>query len=266
VNNLNNVQIYFYDPVAKNWSLLNVPIVTNSINNTASFVTSKAGLYVAVNGTNNNQVATSETPEQQNDLTTQPSPTPTPQAKKDTKKSPDFGLEIMNAIKSGNIFAKTVSDNTAKIGANITNTFITTFANIPFKFDFSPKNPFPVLGASTVNFGQLIATETSSRIKGLLGTLSDILTPEPTKIYGVRVIESTPTSMTVAWKTNQPANSKVNYGETLDFGQDVQSEEKLTDHKLTITGLKPNTTYVYEVMSHGKTYVYDAHHTFTTPE
>ena len=89
--------------------------------------------------------------------------------------------------------------------------------------------------------------------------------PEPTRIADVKVIKSTPTSMTVAWETNHPANGKVNYGLTADYGQDVQSDKRITQHEFTVTGLKPNTTYYYEVMSQNRNYVYDANHIFVTP-
>ena len=71
--------------------------------------------------------------------------------------------------------------------------------------------------------------------------------------------------MTITWETNHPANGKVNYGLTADYGQDVQSDKRITNHEFTVTGLTPNTTYYYEVMSQNRNYVYDANHTFTTP-
>ena len=71
--------------------------------------------------------------------------------------------------------------------------------------------------------------------------------------------------MTITWETNHPANGKVNYGLTADYGQDVQTDKRINKHEFTVTGLKPNTTYFYEVMSQNRNYVYDANHTFTTP-
>ena len=51
-----------------------------------------------------------------------------------------------------------------------------------------------------------------------------------------------------------------------DYGGDVKSDKRITQHEFTVTGLKPNTTYYYEVMSQNRNYVYDANHTFTTPK
>lgn len=89
---------------------------------------------------------------------------------------------------------------------------------------------------------------------------------EPTRITDVKVTKLDATSATISWTTNHPANGKVNYGTSLDYGLDVQSEKRVNRHEFTITDLKPGTTYFYEVMSHNNNYVYDAHHSFTTPE
>ena len=93
-----------------------------------------------------------------------------------------------------------------------------------------------------------------------------VLDSTPTQISEVKVEESSPTTMTITWKTNHLSTSKVNYGPTKDYGQDVQSNVKVHDHRVEITDLSPSTTYNYEVMSQGKNYVYDANHEFTTPE
>ncbi len=93
-----------------------------------------------------------------------------------------------------------------------------------------------------------------------------VMDSNPTQISELHVETSTPTSMVVTWKTNHLATSKVSYGPTADYGKDVQSTDKVHEHRVEITGLTPGTLYNYEVMSQGKNYVYDANHQFTTPE
>jgi hypothetical protein len=264
VNNLNNVQIYFYDPVAKNWSLLNVPIVTNSINNTASFVTQKAGLYVAVSGNPPQEISQNIAFPQENKSTPSaeignPTPVPTKIPVKTfqtinfiNSKMADFRMGIINVTQTGNTLFKDVGSKIAGI--------------IPFKDIFNQNKSDKVLAANTVDIINLIKNGPINHLGIMLANLGNSFIFNPTQISNVKVIASTPTSMTVAWKTNNPATSKVNYGETLDFGNDIQSNERVTDHKITIKNLKPGTTYVYEVMSQGTRYVYDAHHTFTTPK
>ena len=87
---------------------------------------------------------------------------------------------------------------------------------------------------------------------------------EPTKIYNLRIAEAGKDYVVIKWQTNHYANSKVNYGSTYDYGQDVQTTEKTKDHSIKIDNLEPGTTYYYEVMSQGKNYVFDARHEFRT--
>jgi len=92
------------------------------------------------------------------------------------------------------------------------------------------------------------------------------LIPGETEIANVASKVISPTSVQITWSTNHPANSKINYGETLDYGQDVRSTRRVINHELVIDNLKPNTRYFYEVMSQNKNYVYDAHHEFVTAQ
>ena len=88
---------------------------------------------------------------------------------------------------------------------------------------------------------------------------------EPTKISEVKVAVLSPTSAKITWITNHPANSKINYGESLSYGQDVQSEKRVRHHELVIEDLEPKTEYFFEVMSQNKGYIFDAWHAFETP-
>src|SRR3989344_5091610 len=54
---------------------------------------------------------------------------------------------------------------------------------------------------------------------------------EPTTISGVRVIEVGKDYAVIYWTTNHHATSKVNYGLTYDYGNDVSSNEKVKTHK-----------------------------------
>ncbi len=65
----------------------------------------------------------------------------------------------------------------------------------------------------------------------------------------------TETSVKITWKTSEPANSYVYYSsgladqeETPEF-QSIKKDEVVTDHEMTITGLKPDTKYDFYVAS-----------------
>lgn len=69
-------------------------------------------------------------------------------------------------------------------------------------------------------------------------------------ISDVQVINITPYSATVTWKTNEPANSTVNYGETESYEiGTVFDSSYVTDHSLDLVNLTPDTLYYFEVTS-----------------
>ena len=136
------------------------------------------------------------------------------------------------------------------IGNTVNNTINGTkngIASIAFAIGEKTQGISDRLGFSFVKFGYLFVNE-------------------PTKISDVKAIVLSPTSAKISWKTNHPANGKVNYGLNETYPLDVQSEKRITKHEFTLTNLKPNTEYHFEVMSHNKNYVYDANRKFKTPE
>ena len=60
---------------------------------------------------------------------------------------------------------------------------------------------------------------------------------------------ATTTNATVTWATDKNTNSRVDYGLTASYGQNVTDAAFSTSHELTISGLSPGTTYHYKVTS-----------------
>jgi hypothetical protein len=56
-------------------------------------------------------------------------------------------------------------------------------------------------------------------------------------------------SATVTWTTNEPSDSRVDYGTTTALGQSATDGALVTAHSLRLTGLTPGTTYNYRVRS-----------------
>ena len=73
-------------------------------------------------------------------------------------------------------------------------------------------------------------------------------------------------SVEISWQTNHRATTKVNYGLTREYDQELQDTKKVREHKVILTGLKPDTEYHYEVLSQNKNFVYDADRVFRTPQ
>lgn len=57
------------------------------------------------------------------------------------------------------------------------------------------------------------------------------------------------TAVVVTWTTNESADSKVEYGLTAGYGNQVLSGSLVAGHNLTINGLTANTTYHYRIIS-----------------
>ncbi|MBU0572196.1 hypothetical protein KKH23_03305 [Patescibacteria group bacterium] len=104
----------------------------------------------------------------------------------------------------------------------------------------------------------------SQQVK-LLSIAEILFDKNPTVISNVKVAEVGKDYAVITWETNHyTTNNKINYGETLSYGQDVLSQERARHHEFKIIGLEGNKKYFFEVMSQNKNYVYDAHHEFTT--
>jgi uncharacterized protein (TIGR02145 family) len=59
-----------------------------------------------------------------------------------------------------------------------------------------------------------------------------------------------PTSVTIAWTTNENANSLIDFGETTSYSNTQgDSLASTTSHSVTLTSLTPDTTYYYQVKS-----------------
>ena len=69
----------------------------------------------------------------------------------------------------------------------------------------------------------------------------------PVILSGPDVIASTSTSLTFAWETDEPSDSRVLYGPGLTLT--ATDEDIVTSHQVTVTNLTPGTTYDFQVGS-----------------
>lgn len=72
--------------------------------------------------------------------------------------------------------------------------------------------------------------------------------PFPT-ITNVAVTNIKNTSVTVTWTTDDVATSRVDYGATTSYGNNVINTAYVKNHSIDLTGLTPNTVYTYKVTS-----------------
>lgn len=71
----------------------------------------------------------------------------------------------------------------------------------------------------------------------------------PPVISNVRVVAVTFYSATVAWETDEPATSEVEYGPAIPYSSKVTQGGAVTVHWVTLIGLRPGTTYHFRVCS-----------------
>lgn len=97
---------------------------------------------------------------------------------------------------------------------------------------------------------------------------SDIVTTTKaspkTVITAVQVANVSNTSVMVTWETNHAADSKVRYGLSTVYGNEIYESDLVTSHELIIADLKPNTQYHYEVLSIGNSVAINTDVVFST--
>jgi hypothetical protein len=70
------------------------------------------------------------------------------------------------------------------------------------------------------------------------------------KISGITSSKLTIAAATISWRTDENATSQVEYGLTLGYGSLAKLDTSLaTSHTITLTGLRPDTTYHFRVLS-----------------
>ncbi|MDR3437374.1 fibronectin type III domain-containing protein, partial [Telmatospirillum sp.] len=132
----------------------------------------------------------------------------------------------------------------------------------------SPADPTPVtahsvtltgLTANTLYNFDVVSVNTSGNFAFATLSTSPI-------IGNINVIYITGTSATVNWTTDQPSTSVVNYGTTTNYTSSSSffSTPSIA-HTVTLSGLAPNTTYNFAVISTvGSAQSTSANQTFTT--
>ena len=86
-------------------------------------------------------------------------------------------------------------------------------------------------------------------LPGQTFTINSALNPIFPTISNVVVNGITWDSVTITWETDQPADSRVDYGITESYGSFVSDSTLTTAHGAILAGLTPDTTYHFRVIS-----------------
>jgi hypothetical protein len=80
-------------------------------------------------------------------------------------------------------------------------------------------------------------------------TRSGADTDAPTIVRGPRITNITSSSATVEWGTDEPADTRVSWGASIDYTETIEEAEGVRFHSATLTGLEAGTEYHYAVGS-----------------
>jgi hypothetical protein len=98
--------------------------------------------------------------------------------------------------------------------------------------------------------------------------ISDEDNNPPIITYGPVVTNITENSAVILWITDEPADSRINVGITIDYNMVYKDDKYLTNHHFIIYDLSPATTYHYQVSStdaYGNGPTRSSDKVFTTP-
>lgn len=80
-------------------------------------------------------------------------------------------------------------------------------------------------------------------------TLESTSEETPPVISSIVIAGKTANAAIIAWTTDKPTDSKIEYGETISYGQSVSDAALVTSHGLALVNLSANTEYHYRVIS-----------------
>ena len=119
--------------------------------------------------------------------------------------------------------------------------------------NFKVNNGVAVGKTSTLTFTKFKFNEGKPPAQLNNGEFTVILDTEPPKITsGPQAANVTSHSADIRWHTDEPADSKVEYGTTKSYGKTIESSSLVTSHSVTLHPLKPSTTYHFQVASKDK--------------
>src|ERR1700741_454397 len=79
------------------------------------------------------------------------------------------------------------------------------------------------------------------------GSSNTNTSPTALQITNVQVTSATTSTCQIAWTTNVPANSSVDYGLTSSYGASTPVDSTMTTtHQVTVSALAAGTTYYYD--------------------
>jgi hypothetical protein len=111
--------------------------------------------------------------------------------------------------------------------------------------------------------GRWIGTGGTVAWEGIRGRYND-----PLAIQNITINELTADTVIITWETNRITRSKLNWGDSFSYGNEVFNDTFTATHSVELTDLTPNTNYFFEVLATdiAGDQTFDAYYGFTTEE
>ena len=119
--------------------------------------------------------------------------------------------------------------------------------------DFDRTHRVPILGLAPGTYFFRAGNTDASGNQSLTDIRSFSISADrdtiPPGMRAVAVLNVTSTTATIGWRTTEPADSRISWGLTTDYTEDVQREDPVRVHVERITDLLPDTLYHFKVGS-----------------
>src|SRR5439155_147727 len=180
-------------------------------------------------------------------------------------------LSTLNAFYPGYLFAKNAmiggTDNPYPTGTFFPTSYDPGVSFVNYAggdYHLAPSSPFKNAGTDGRDLGadiDALLAATASAVTGVdptattptrsvTGTATAMADTTPPVISSVTVSSIALTTAAIAWTTNEPADSQVEYGLTTAYGSSTSLNATLVNaHAVTLSGLAAGTLYHYRVKS-----------------
>ncbi|MEK7494200.1 MAG: fibronectin type III domain-containing protein, partial [Patescibacteria group bacterium] len=181
--------------------------------------------------------------------------------------SADVGANYFSVVAGAQVaqYPTGTIDNTSRTAAGFVTAHSNTFTGLTESTTYYAK--VRSLNTSGGEVSSTLSCATPAKDVVTVGrTIVEIGDVTPPLISSLVIKDIKATSATIAWTTDESADSLVKYGVTMNYGGLGGSEEMTTGHTVTVSGLNPKTAYNFKVMSADQrgNRAYSGDQTFTT--
>lgn len=166
---------------------------------------------------------------------------------------PKINNVVSSANTTGANFSWTATDNTQLVTTTFSYGLTPSYGLTGAVTGAAPnfKTALAGLADNTLYHFRITATDNANQTAQFLSTFKTGLPPADTAppIITNRRVTVGITTTSLAWDTNEPADSQINYGFSTSYGDTVLDNNLVFSRALLLSNLLPNTSYHYRIIS-----------------